>query len=252
MEKLIDVWFSLLPRPRPSKKQAKQARLIAHRGAHDAHLNIRENTDAAFARALELGCWGIELDIHTCADGTLIVNHDPTLQRLWGQNLKVHENNFKDLHAAAPMIPRLQDVIEKYGKQLHLFIEIKSPHISQKILLNHLKSLTPCEDYHLLSLDETLFETFTQFPKDALLLVPLHNNVEYFCKLSLEKSYGGVLGHYLLLRDRYIKTLKAAKQMVGVGFIDSKYSLYRELNREVNFLFTNKAAATRAYLQELL
>ncbi|WP_133127634.1 glycerophosphodiester phosphodiesterase [Legionella nagasakiensis] len=251
LEKLIDVWFSLLPRPRPTQEQACQAHLIAHRGAHDDSLGIQENTDAAFARALELGCWGIELDIHACADGVLVINHDPTLQRLWEQNIEIVKHDFKSIRTLVPQLPSLEDIVDKYGKQLHLFIELKSAQISQKILLETLKSLTPCKDYHLLSLDEPRLQAFNQFPRDSLLLVPLHNNVEYFCKLSMEKSYGGVLGHYLLLRDSYIKTLKTAKQIAGVGFVDSKYSLYRELNRGLRFLFTNKAAATSAFLQEL-
>jgi glycerophosphoryl diester phosphodiesterase len=35
-----------------------------------------------------------------------------------------------------------------------------------------------------------------------------------------------------------------------VGMVDSKYSLCRELNRGINWLFTNRAAAVKAYLQD--
>lgn len=38
---------------------------------------------------------------------------------------------------------------------------------------------------------------------------------------------------------------------MGVGLVDSKYSLYRELNRKLNWIFTDRAAETSIYLQAL-
>ncbi|MCS7083138.1 MAG: glycerophosphodiester phosphodiesterase [Bacteroidetes bacterium] len=54
------------------------ARNIAHRGASG---HAPENTLVAFARALELGADGLELDVRLCADGRLVVLHDATLER---------------------------------------------------------------------------------------------------------------------------------------------------------------------------
>ncbi len=50
--------------------------VIAHRGASALE---RENTVAAFRRAVELGADGIELDVRTSADGVLVVHHDAVL-----------------------------------------------------------------------------------------------------------------------------------------------------------------------------
>jgi glycerophosphoryl diester phosphodiesterase len=49
-------------------------RILAHRGAsgHQA-----ENSLAAFREAVRLGADGVELDVHTSADGKLLVHHDP-------------------------------------------------------------------------------------------------------------------------------------------------------------------------------
>jgi glycerophosphoryl diester phosphodiesterase len=49
--------------------------VIAHRGA--SHV-ARENTVAAFRRAVEMGAQGIELDVRCTADDVLVVHHDPT------------------------------------------------------------------------------------------------------------------------------------------------------------------------------
>jgi len=55
---------------------------IAHRGNSYASL---ENTLDAFASAMEIGCDWLELDVRTTRDGRVVVLHDETLWRLWGQ-----------------------------------------------------------------------------------------------------------------------------------------------------------------------
>lgn len=251
IEKLIDTSFAYLPRQRPVAINPAVL-LIAHRGAHDHALSIQENTHAAFERALNLGCGGIEFDIHASADGTLVVNHDPTLKRLWEHDVAINMLRFGELRTLVPELPSLAEVVAKYGKRMHLFIELKAPFVAVQELADTLKGLTPCKDYHLLCLNETVLPTLNLFPKASLLLVPVHNNVHQFCKISLQQQYGGVLGHYLLLNRRQIKQLAASNQLAGVGFVDSKFSLYRELNRGIDLIFTNNAPTVAACLQELL
>lgn len=250
LEKWVDFGFACWPRPKPAPEQTESARLIAHRGAHDGSA-IQENTAAAFERALQLGCWGIELDVHACADEILVVNHDPDLKRLWGHPAEIRKTDFESLRKLTPTLPSLDEVVTQYGKKLHLFIELKSPFSAVEALAQTLAPLTPCEDYHLISLDESILPKLTLFPNAALILIPVHNNVAQFCHLSLKNNYGGVLGHYLLLRNRQIKALNQAKQLVGIGFVDSKYSLYRELNRGLRYLFTNQAEKVSQHLQRL-
>lgn len=251
LEKIINAIIAMTPRRGPSPCLAQNARLIAHRGAHDSKRGIHENTLEAFQRAMDLGCWGIELDVHATRDGVLVVHHDPTLERLWQKDLRIAELDYKALKRHAPRVPALAEVVERFSAGMHLFIELKSPFNAEEILYKTLKHLTPCADYHLLSLDAPLFKTLTLFPAEAKLLVPWHNNVEQFVKESLQQPYGGVLGHYLLLTHSKINRLKAAQQQVGVGFIDSKFSLYRELNRGMEWIFTNNALPMSVLLNKL-
>ena len=250
IEKLIDVFFTYIPRRKPNKNR-KSIQLIAHRGAHDRALSIQENTDAAFERALHLGCDGIEFDVHACADGVLVVNHDPTLKRLWGHDVAINKLTFNELRTLVPKLPSLAEVVSKYGKRMRLFVELKAPFTALQELAETLKPLTPGIDYYLICLDEKVLSTLTLFPNHSLLLVPVHNNVRQFCRLSLDKHYGGILGHYLLLSNGQIKKLISSHQLIGVGFVDSKFSLYRELNRDINLLFTNNATVVMACLQQL-
>ena len=250
IEKCIDTFMAFFPRHRPDAKTISDICLVAHRGAHDNTGLLQENTLAAFEQALNLNCYGIELDVQTTADGVLVVNHDANLKRLWGHEVTINALSFQELRGLVPSLPSLAEVITLYGKRMHLFIELKAPFIATHALAETLQTLTPCADYHLLSLDETVLPSLHLFPKASLLLVPVHNNVKKFCTLSLQEQYGGILGHYLLLSNRKIKSLLTANQLAGVGFVDSKFSLYRELNRGLNLFFTDNATRVATCIKE--
>src|SRR5262249_42375520 len=70
------------------KRPGKRPRVWAHRGdsAHEM-----ENTMAAFDAARAAGADGIELDVQLDRDGTVVVFHDDTLDRLVGRPGKITE-----------------------------------------------------------------------------------------------------------------------------------------------------------------
>lgn len=94
---------------------------IAHRGASGYE---PENTLAAFRKAIELGADAIELDVHQCKSGQLIVIHDDTVDRTTsghGCVAEMHVTTLRDeLH-----IPTLADVLDTIGKDVTYFIECK-------------------------------------------------------------------------------------------------------------------------------
>jgi len=251
LEKVVDGFFSFLWQKQPECLKVSDTCIIAHRGAHNKKKHIIENTDAAFANALDLGCWGIEFDVRATADDVLVVNHDPTLERIWGKKIAISELTFAQLRQLVPEILSLAEVVARYGKRLHLFIELKAPFDAEKSLYNDLQPLTPCVDYHLISLKEPIFASLTLFCSKAMLLVAVHNNVTQFINLCLQKKYGGVLGHYLLLSASKIQRLQAAQKQVGVGMVDSKFGLYRELNRGLEWIFSNNVKVLARSLDEL-
>ena len=51
---------------------------IGHRGAKGY---VAENTMASFQKAIELGVDGLELDVHLCRSGEVVVIHDATIDR---------------------------------------------------------------------------------------------------------------------------------------------------------------------------
>lgn len=102
---------------------------IAHRGVHDV---FTENTIDAFQRALDLGFGAIELDVHVTADGVCVVNHDESVitPRV---ALSIRGTYFDTLHAAAPLVPRLDDVLALVAGKAHAYIEIKNRDVETQL-----------------------------------------------------------------------------------------------------------------------
>ena len=99
---------------------------IAHRGAKGY---FPENTISAFEKAFELGCDGIELDVHLSADGEIIVIHDPTIDRTTTGKGFVKDLTLTAIKLVAysnAQIPTLDEVIAITPKKCLVNIELKS------------------------------------------------------------------------------------------------------------------------------
>lgn len=91
--------------------------IIAHRGANR---EAPENTIPAFARALEIGVQGIELDVHVTADNVPVVHHDPELP----DGARIAWLNSTDLEGGTDA-PTLSHVLDFVNGHCHVYVEIK-------------------------------------------------------------------------------------------------------------------------------
>jgi glycerophosphoryl diester phosphodiesterase len=71
--------MSEMPAPWPRRRPGDPVAVLAHRGGSGPW---RENTVEAFTGALRAGADGVELDVRRCADGALVVHHDPEVPGL--------------------------------------------------------------------------------------------------------------------------------------------------------------------------
>ena len=96
---------------------------LAHRGDWRA---APENTIAALRAGLEVrGCDGLEFDVRFARDGTPVLLHDATLERVQGVASPVTE---LDVTALARLgVPTLAEVLAAVGRQPFLDIELKAP-----------------------------------------------------------------------------------------------------------------------------
>ena len=240
----IDFFFRIWPQQFPGQDRLKACKIVSHRGEHDNSM-IFENTIEAFDLAYEKGIWGIEFDVRWTKDLHPVVIHDPDLKRVFGIDLTIGEVTRDELKSECPAVPSLAAVTEKYGKKLHFMIEIKAetypdPERQNGILKDCFSSLKPRSDYHLMSLTPQMFDLITFVP--ASTLIPIATlNMTQLSELALKKDYCGVAGHYLLLNNAKLAKHRKKGQPVGTGYPASKNCLFREINRGVEWIFSNNA-----------
>ena len=90
---------------------------------------MAENTLESIKKALELGVDGVEIDIHRCASGQLVVFHDFTLDRMTngtGEISKHTLNQLKQVEVKGHcQIPTLSEVLTFLNNKCLLNIELK-------------------------------------------------------------------------------------------------------------------------------
>ncbi|MCZ6828823.1 MAG: glycerophosphodiester phosphodiesterase [Gammaproteobacteria bacterium] len=253
--KTADWFVAGIPQPVPTLDALRNCKIIAHRGEHD-NLSVMENTFPAFERARASGVWGIECDIRWTADLVPVISHDPSGERLFGPPDLLRTLSFAQVQAQLPLIPSLADLVSQYGGNTHLMLEIKSEHYPQpaqqkQILRDQLSALVPGRDYHFLALDPGLFEKVDFVPRETCFPVS-QLNAARLSKACLDMEFGGLTGHFLLLSNRLKRRHTAAGQRIGTGFISSRNCLFRELNRGVEWIFSNDAVKLQAILNRHL
>lgn len=96
---IVYVALALLAQPVPEHPffaGQPDVAVIAHQGGE--HL-WPSNTLYAFEQAMELGVDVLEMDIHSSADGVLVLSHDDTVDRLTDGQGRVQEMTFEELQA---------------------------------------------------------------------------------------------------------------------------------------------------------
>jgi len=249
--KRVDQWVEQRP-PRPAAaRRLAEARIVAHRGAYD-NRRVFENTIAAFERFQAAGGWGIELDVRWTRDRVPVISHDPDGRRLFGVDRPIADMDLATMQGHLPQVPTLADVVARFGGRLHLMVEIKCLPPRQRrhpaaLLGRYLEELTPCRDYHLLSLERRLLQRLAFTPGAAC--IPIARlNFRKVGQAAEAYGWGGVAGHYALIRHRQVDALHRGGLSVGTGFVNSPSSLHRELNRGVDWLFSDRPLAVQCLL----
>jgi glycerophosphoryl diester phosphodiesterase len=118
-------------KPLPLLPDRSRPLIFAHRGCSSL---APENTLAAFRRARETGAPGIELDVHVCRSGELVVAHDDTFARTAGDPRAVADLSLEEIrrinvgvHSSLTEYPPLLDeVLEEFCPGMYIDIELKT------------------------------------------------------------------------------------------------------------------------------
>lgn len=130
---------SVLPKPNHGNTY-----VVAHRGVH---LEIPENTLAAYQKAIDLGCDFIEIDVRSTKDGKLISIHNSTVDSyVQGVSGKVNDFTLAELKALDigsriglewkhTRIPTIEEIFQLCQGRIGIYLDLKEPLVEELIVL---------------------------------------------------------------------------------------------------------------------
>ena len=252
---IIDGFYAIRPQPLPNRDRLANCKIVSHRGEHDGR-TVFENTLTAFDGAKAAGVWGIECDLRWTKDLEPVIIHDPDLGRVFDLDTKVCDVTLAELKAVCDRVPSLEEVIRRYGKQLHIMLEIKDetypdPARQNQVLSGLFSALSPREDFHIMTLSPRMFRVIDFVPPSTFIPIARLNSHK-LSDLARHENYRGLAGHYLFLTNPMLKKHSDMQQKMGTGYIGSKNCLFRELNRGIEWIFSNNAADLQKIVQRVL
>ncbi len=120
----------------PSRSQ-----IVAHRGGGFA---APENSLSGIKEAITLGAAFAEVDVQRTADGHYVLNHDNTLKRATGHNVRVQDLSLEELKGFTLLfkgepkegekIPTLEELLDASKGKIRLFLELKGKTADEKMV----------------------------------------------------------------------------------------------------------------------
>ena len=200
--------------------------LLGHRGAR-AVRSVPENTIASFDLALAHGCDGIELDLRVTSDGRMLVCHNAKAGKIAVAGATARQL----LH-----LPRLEEVLKRYGHRAFLDIELKVRGLESKVLAT-LREHGITTSYAVSSfIPEVVLELKARSP-----VVPVGIICQKASQLvrwrELPAEY--VIAHHSLLTHRLIRLMHTAGRKVFAWTVNDKKSMVGLTNWGVDGLISD-------------
>ncbi|GAL90476.1 glycerophosphodiester phosphodiesterase [Jejuia pallidilutea] len=186
---------------------------IGHRGAKG---HVAENTLASIQKALDLGVDGIEIDVHRCASGELVVFHDFTLDRMTNGSGEISKFTYKELQKFKTRgsfeIPTLSQVLTLVDNKCLLNIELKGQDTAKeaaRIIKFYVdKKGWEYHNFIVSSFQEELLETVFQINKDIPLGVITENNLDKVVAFAKTIKAVSIYVNYTMLTAEIVEALK--------------------------------------------
>ena len=252
MIQLVDRAYAWIPRALPNREALAQARIVSHRGERQRDRD--ENTFAAFDPLIGSGVWGLECDVRWTGDLVPMIYHDADFQRLHSDPTPLAALSADEVQQRYPQIPRLSEFVARYGQRFHLMIELKAEPYpaadAQTRELLHILDQGATQGFHLICLNPAFLDSLPGLPVARTVNVARFNSKQLSAE-ALSKGRAGLAGHFQLLSNAQVRAHRAAGQHIGSGYPASSSVLRRELNRGVQWIFSNQALAMQRELDRL-
>ncbi len=236
--------------------------IIAHRGGRRW---APENTMIAFRKSVDLGIDGIELDIHRCSTGELVVIHDEDVQRTtngvglvgdisYPELQRLDAGSWFDKEFAGERIPQLADVLDLVAGKCVVNIEIKN---------------TPV-DYP--GIDDDLIDLLADYPQRERLIISsfdhgvvrrMHSKAPDLCYALLAdallidiadyaRRIGATVWHpcFGSLREDAVEEAHAAGIPVNAWTVNSIREWSMAVSMGLNGIITDDPVGLKAFLEK--
>lgn len=113
--------------------------IIAHRGSH---LNIPENTLAAYEAAIKEGADYVEIDLRTTKDGHLVIMHDESITRMTGIKGLIKDLNYSEIRdlkikpavkgdTTTYRVPDFKSVLNLCKGRINIYLDFKDADVEK-------------------------------------------------------------------------------------------------------------------------
>jgi glycerophosphoryl diester phosphodiesterase len=201
--------------------------LLGHRGTR-VFTRILENTFASFDLALQHGCGGFEFDVRLAACGTAVVCHDP----------KVGKTTVARTQASQlPQLPRLNQVLQRYGDRAFLDIELKVEDLESKVL-TALDEYPPQQGYVVSSFLPDVVMEMEARSASASIGIICENPPQLARWPDLPIDY--VIVHHSLVDERLVQDIRRAGLRILVWTVNDGESMLRFANWGVDGIISDE------------
>ena len=202
-----------------------------------------ENTIASIVKAFELGADGIEIDVHVCKTGEVIVFHDLDLKRCFNDVRKISDVSFTELRVlrldGKHQIPMLSEVLEILPKTSVLNIELKGLGTAERVFNVLQKSSVLPETIILSSFYKRELEAYRLLDISAKLGVLTNFDFAEAIQFSKRINAYSIHPHYSLVNKKTTQIITDLGCRIFVWTINDSEEIQRLKNLNVDGIITD-------------
>ncbi|MEQ3663147.1 MULTISPECIES: glycerophosphodiester phosphodiesterase [unclassified Olleya] len=217
---------------------------FGHRGAKG---HVTENTLESIQKALDLGVDGIEIDVHVCKTGELVVFHDFTLDRITdgtGEIGKFSLSELKQLKVEnLHSIPTLTEVLDLIDNKIFINIELKGEHTANPtcaVIKDYVDNKNWTMDHFIVSSfqEKELLDVFSCNP-NIVLGVLTKASVNQAVALAKRINAKAIHPNLALLSKDNVKQTQDQGYKVNVWTVNTKQAIARMKSYNVDAIISD-------------
>ncbi len=217
---------------------------FGHRGAKG---HVTENTLESIQKALDLVVDGIEIDVHVCKTGELVVFHDFTLDRITDGTGEIGKFSLSELKQLKVenlySIPTLTEVLDLIDNKIFINIELKGEHTANPtcaVIKDYVDNKNWTMDHFIVSSfqEKELLDVFSCNPNIALGVLT-KASVNQAVALAKRINAKAIHPNLALLSKDNVKQTQDQGYKVNVWTVNTKQAIARMKSYNVDAIISD-------------